>query len=277
MGLTASENVLLPIGLEIDGRRYREVIIDEMSGIDEENAVSAKNKNNGAKAMTAILRRCVQAIPGLLPQKRNPDSLVDAKYIRQMYIADRDFLFLSIRVLGMDDTFKMEPQCPRENCKDSFEHEMELSDIDVLDWPEEQAAELHVELPRGIPDKEGNWHKKVTWRFPTGIDQERLAAIPRNQITTSTIASCISAVEGLDRRPDTEVVRRMRTRDRMHLMNQVNGLMPGADLRVDMMCPSCDHQWEDTIDLSRFFSVALAEDQKTMPDGRKKRMPNKSD
>ena len=41
------ERVLLPIGVEVDGVRYREVIIDEMTGFDEENLSSKKVKNNG--------------------------------------------------------------------------------------------------------------------------------------------------------------------------------------------------------------------------------------
>ena len=48
--ITDTGKVLLPIGLEIDGVRYREVVIDEMTGIDEENLTSRKVRNNDAKA-----------------------------------------------------------------------------------------------------------------------------------------------------------------------------------------------------------------------------------
>ena len=32
--ITDNDSVVLPIGLEIDGIRYRKVVIDEMTGVD---------------------------------------------------------------------------------------------------------------------------------------------------------------------------------------------------------------------------------------------------
>ena len=55
-----SETVTLPIGLDIDGTRYRTVHIDEMTGYDDEALSDKKHRNNGAKAITTLLRRCIQ-------------------------------------------------------------------------------------------------------------------------------------------------------------------------------------------------------------------------
>ena len=64
--ITDNNKVILPIGVEVDGVRYLEVTIDEMTGIDEENLSSRKVRNNGAKAITLLLRRCIQSITGVL-------------------------------------------------------------------------------------------------------------------------------------------------------------------------------------------------------------------
>ena len=113
MSIKASDTVRLPIGLRYNGVVYRDVVIDEMTGVDEENMSSPKIKNNGARALTILLQRCVQEIPGLVERKRRTQDLIDAKYFMDMYTPDRDYLFMAIRALGLDDNFTQVMTCPK--------------------------------------------------------------------------------------------------------------------------------------------------------------------
>ena len=260
-----SEVVRLPIGLTIDGTMYRTFHIDEMSGYDDEALANKKHRNNGAKSMTALLRRCIQKIDGLMEKKKNRYGLVAEQYVRKMFTPDRDFLFVAIRALGMEPTFDIGIVCPK--CADDYDHVVVLNELDVLDWDEER-PELHITLPKGF-EKNGKFFDKVTWRFGTGAQQERIVGLPKSKITTSTIANCVVAVEGLDRRPDSEMCRRLRTRDRMYLLNQVREMTPGVDLRVDCFCESCENEWVGEVDPSRFFNMGEATTVKPTKRGRR--------
>jgi hypothetical protein len=258
MGFQPSEVVTLPIGIEDQsGRRFREVIIDEMTGVDEENIASKKIRNNGAKAVTVLLQRCIQAIPGLVEKKKRSTDLIDIRIIQSLFTADRDFLFFCIRALSMDDTFTTKIACPK--CGEVEEHSYNVADLDVLDLPEEDSPTLEVELPRGFEDEEGNMHTKVTWAYPTGKQQEALAGMTAAKMGTAMLSMCIQSVEGLAVRPDSEMVRRLRTRDRMALMAAVHDNTPGVDLRQDYDCAECDHAWEGAIDIQSFFNLAGGE------------------
>ena len=127
--ITDNNKVILPIGVEVDGVRYREVTIDEMTGIDEENLSSRKVRNNGAKAITLLLRRCIQSITGVLEQKRDPLALIDERIVRNMYVADRDFLVLCIRTISGNPEIMMTPECP--SCGTECENLVDVRELDV--------------------------------------------------------------------------------------------------------------------------------------------------
>ncbi len=265
MAFQPSEHVVLPIGLDIEGVRYREVIIDEMTGYDDEALANKKHRNNGAKAMSDLLRRCIQAIPGLVPQKKKRYSKIDRKYVLSMYAADRDFLFLSIRALGMEPSFDLPISCPR--CGEEHEHEIVIAEMDVLEMEPGTEAALQVTLPKGF-ESDGKFLPVVTWKFPNGNQQERIASMPRNKVATATITSCIHEVEGLGRRPDTEMVRRLRTRDRMFLMQCVREYTPGVDLRIECFCSECQHEWVGEVDPSHFFNMGNVQTPKASKNGK---------
>ena len=57
--------VILPVGIEKDGTRHREVHIERMTGIDDHNLASSDARKNGAIGTTKVICRCVQEVPGL--------------------------------------------------------------------------------------------------------------------------------------------------------------------------------------------------------------------
>lgn len=260
-----SDQIKLPVGLEIDGIRYRDVVIDERCGVDDENAASRKIKNNGAKAMTVVLRRIIQGIPGLVEQKKDPYSLIEARYVREMFAVDRDSVFIGAMLLGADAEFTQESRCP--SCNAINEDVVDPHELDVYEWPEDQPAELNMVLPVGVRDGSGALHREFVWRFPTGLDQEKLAAVPRNTFATTLIATCCKKLGSLDRRPDTEAIRRMKSRDRAFLLNTVRHQMPGIDLRLDCACEACGQEWDGDVDLTRLFSMESAGTKRTTPGG----------
>lgn len=253
MPFIPSSVVSLPIGFEKDGTRYREVHIDEMRGVDEDNLTDKKIRNNGAKSITRILQRCIQAIPGVYEQKSNPDELVPTNIVNAMKTPDRDFLFLAILALGSEQEFDATMKCPA--CRDGVdEHHLSFKDLDVYEWEDSVPLEIPISLDMGFM-YEGKEYKDIVWRFPDGAFQEKLASLPESKIGSAALSGCCYIPE-LKINPDTHMCKRLPTRQRQALMEEVGEQTPGVDLRRDCICDSCSHEWVGDIDLGNFFGKA---------------------
>lgn len=249
-----SDRVTLPIGLEIDGVRYREVVIDEMTGVDEENLTSRKVRNNGAKAITLLLRRCIQSIEGVLDRKSNPLSMIDEKYVRNMYVADRDYLVFCIRALSGNNEVLTTAECP--NCSAEDSHLIDITTLDVYEWDENAPVSINIELLRGFYDpKSQQYHKSITWSFPKGVAQEKIASLPEHQLGTGLIASGITSVEGLEYIPSADAVRRLSVRDRNVFAQAIVENAVGVDTKLEVSCHSCGEEYPMEVNTVGFSNM----------------------
>lgn len=248
------DTVRLPVGIEVDGTRYRNVVIDELSGVDDHNLASKKTGNNGAKGTTIVLCRCVQEVDGLLKAKQNPEKLFDRSFARKMTVIDRDFLLAKIYQLGGENEVVMAGECPR--CQKAWEEDALLSDLEVIEWPEDEPLELEFELPAGYTHIEKNGertlHKKGVIRFATGSDQEQVAELSNPaQAFDAMFAACIKKLGDLES-IDQEVVKRFKSRDRRYLMQFLQLNLPGLRQWKIVKC-SCGREFDITTDLTAFF------------------------
>lgn len=260
-----SDRVTLPIGIEKDGKRYREVIIDEMTGIDEENLASKKVRNNGAKAITLLLRRCIQEIPNVMPKKKNPMALCDEALIRDMYVADRDYLMLCIRALSGKSETLLEFSC--KECGSPQSEVVSLDKLDVYEW-DDSDPEVRIEMPRGFLDPTDNEYKnKLVWRFITGKAQEGIASLPEGQMGSAMIIAGLRTVEGMEYLPSMEDVRRLSLRDRQAIADAIVNCNVGADPAIDCSCSSCGAAQEVEVNLAGFFSSEASPTEKPSKGG----------
>jgi len=255
-----SEHVRLPIGIEKDGARYRDVVIDELSGVDE--ALLANKKRTGgntAKGLTLVLARAIQEIEGVVPRKRNPDTPIDHMIPRRMYQIDRDFLFSRIQLLSDRDRTQLRAQCPR--CRQVHEEDVYISERPVVEWPEDKPLEFDFELARGYVEtgrkgEEPKLHKKGTMRFPRGADQEAVANLMQEnpgQAMTAILAACIVRLGDLEN-IDQTVTSRLKSRDRKLLFNLIRDKAPGMKMWEIVTCMNCGYdELEAVIDISAFF------------------------
>lgn len=271
--LEINDKIRLPLGIRVDGQVFRDVVIDEMTGFDEELLVNKKHRNNGARAMTQLLRRVILEIPGLA-KKDNPTDLLDEKIIRSMAACDRDFTFLSVRLLSMEPTLGVQFTCP--SCEATVDREIRIEELDVYEWPDGETPLIEVRLPIGIRDADGVVHKDVLLRFATGEDQERLVLMDRSKMMTALLASCIVKIGDGKVTADQEVIRRMKTRDRQFLAAALGEHTPGVDLRVSVDCPDCEHEWEAEIDVTHFFNVGQEAKTDSKPGSRKSKLKKRS-
>jgi len=264
--ITENNKVFLPIGYELDGVRYRTVVIDEMTGIDEENLSSRKVRNNGAKAISLLLRRCIQSIEGVLEQKRDPLSLIEEKFVRNMYVADRDYLILCIRVLSGDSDLDTSIECP--DCEHVSNHVINLKELDVYEWDENEPVELNIELPRGFYDKPSSEYKnRVVWSFPKGYGQERIASRPDNEMGTHLIAIGLKEVDGMESLPMPEDVRRLSVRDRNAFAEAILENAVGVNTKINVNCDSCGLEIASEVNTVGFSNLGQQKTQKDSKSG----------
>lgn len=255
---TTSEYVELPIGIEIEGIRYRRVVIDETTGVDEQLASNKKKTGgNGAKAMSLVLCRSIQEIEGLVERKKNPDSLIDRKYVREMFQPDRDFLFSRIQILVGNDTSALRGRC--KDCGESYEEEIFLSEREVRKWPDKEPCELSFELPKGYLEhksrKDSVLHRNGILRFPRGRDQENLIPLAKDNTAramSAMFAACITKLGELNG-IDQEIAAKLKSSDRRYLFGLIREKMPGLKQWEDVVCPECGRTIEALVDLSGFF------------------------
>lgn len=254
-----SEFVRLPIGIEKGGVRYRDVVIDELSGVDEALIANKKKTgNNSAKGLTLVLARAIQSIEGLVPRKKNPDTLIDHMIPRIMYQADRDFLFSRIQLLSERDETLMRGTCPK--CQTVYEEDVLISERPVKEWPEDKPCELEFELKKGylevVKNKNPIAHKKGVIRFTKGKDQEAVAQFAMDnpgQAMTAILAACITKLGTLDN-IDQTIASRIKSRDRRLLFNLIRDEAPGMKMWEFKTCYECGYdKVEAIVDVSAFF------------------------
>lgn len=246
-----SDRVRLPVGLEVDGVRYRDLIIDEMTGIDDHNLASKKSGNNGAKGITVMISRCVQEVidnPNY-PRKQNSEKLFDRKFARSLTIIDRDFLLAQIYLYSGEEEVIQAGVCPR--CDTPYEEPVQLADLEVVEWPDESPLEIEFELPRGYVHQ-GKTHKQGALRFPTGKEQEKVGDIQNPaQVFDALFAACLVRLGDITSF-DQEMMKRMKSMDRRYLMNYLQTALPGLRQWKTVRC-KCGREFEIHADLTSFF------------------------
>jgi len=248
-----SDQVTLPVGVIKDGQNYRNLVIDEMSGIDDHLVSGKKSGNNGAKALSLVICRSTQEVEGLLPRKQDSEKLFDREFARRMTQPDRDYLITRIFMLSGNNHAIMAGRCPR--CGDVWEESVLLSDLPVVSWPEDKPRELDFELEVGFKEmKNGKavFHKKGKIRFPTGKEQELTGQMDdQASIMDAMIAACVTKVGTLEH-IDQEQAKRLKRRDRELLMSVIQNELPGLKQWKDVRC-NCGNTLQITLDLASFF------------------------
>jgi hypothetical protein len=249
----ASDHVRLPIGYEVDGVRYRDVIIDELTGIDDHLVVSKKVGKNTAKATSLVLCRTIQEIVGAVPMKKNPESLLSNHIVQQMYGPDRDYLLSRVYMLSGRDQIMLAGECPR--CGRIYEEQTRIVDLDVVEWDEDAPCELDFELEVGLLEMKGDqrvYHKNGTLVFPRGKIQELSGEIDNPiEAIDSLMCSCIKQIGTLSS-VSKDQVKRLKSRDRESIMATIQNEFPGLHPWKEVKC-DCGRHYDVRADLSAFF------------------------
>lgn len=246
--------VRLPVGIVKDGQLYREIVVEQMCGIDDHNIAEKNPGDNGSVATSLVLCRCIQEVPGLLPQKKNPEAMFDRQLARAMTNPDRDYALARIYMMSKRNEAVMAGKCDR--CSKVWEEDVLLSNLPVTMWDDDAPREFEVTLETGFRELVGNesvFHKDCVMRFPTGAESELAGKIKSEPAALDAlIASCITKAGSLSQ-VDQEMAKRLTSTDRQEIVLAAQVNLPGLRQWKDVTC-SCGGNVEMKLDLTSFLS-----------------------
>lgn len=258
--LSNGDVVTLPVGIQKPGesQRYREIVIDEMRGVDEELAATKKMRRQPWAYVTTLLRRVVQEIPGLLEDKGNPEKKIAAEYVRDwMSQPDRDALLVAVIVLSGESESDMAVVCPKCGERDDTVP-LRYDKFKVYDWPDTAPLVLSGTLPSGYRDpKTKETYRDFTLTIPNGKVQEMvLASAGGNEAKASSLLLASSLQLDGYGDIDQDIARNFKRRDRAYVADLIANSNPGVDMEVEVECSHCGEETKHPVDLTGFFQGA---------------------
>jgi hypothetical protein len=202
--------VALPGGLLDDaGVVHREVVLRALRGRDEEWIREIAPETPLSRAATEILCR------GL---RRLGPYRVTRQLVRDLPVADRDYLLLKLHELTFGGRLSLVLRCPRPECGGKMDLDLELSA-----FPIESADQA---LPYRFRPVEGG--PEIEFRLPRGADTEEAAD------ADSLLGRCV--LNGVD-------VRSLSEGERRAFGDEIERVSPKLPSELDVVCPECAHEF----------------------------------
>lgn len=251
-GILSFEVPVVDVPLPSNGKVYSELssladkesVAITMMTAAQENILTNKSLAKRGTLMTKLIESCLK------------DKSIDA---RDMLIADRAAIMVSLRITGYGSDYKVKIECPE--CEEKVTQTFDLSKIPVkrlqLEPSEKHANVFEFMLPTS--------KARVKFRFLTGADEEEITVTQARKkklaqdssdadvVTTSLLHSIISINGVTDRSQIAMAIPRMPAFDSRSLRNYIENNEPGMKLKGNMTCPSCDFSGEVDLPLGASF------------------------
>ena len=214
----------LPGGLVLDdGRRLGRAELRPLTGREEE-WVAQHAAMPSARIVTKLLSACLV---------RLDYEPVNAEMIGKLLVGDRDYLILQLRRMTLGDHFAAVFSCPA--CKRAMDVEFLAQDIVIEPRPQNDA----IYTWRGDG---AQW--PISYRLPTGTDQEAVADLSQAEAVEALLARCI--FPGFNTPPPSD-------EERAAVIAEMDRLAPQIDLELELNCPECGHSFTMPFDCTSFF------------------------
>ncbi len=242
------EAIVLPRGVGDAGEGGRPVWIRPWDGRDEMELFSDAGAS-AAVTVTALLSRCVCTDPGGTP--------VDPDFARFLTVGERESLLLQVRRITVGDALPCILTCPE--CEEKMELDLRTGDLLVPPGTsEEQWHTLTVETAEGT--------EQVSFRLPTGADQEAVAAAAGRDPEAAARDLAERCLAGVTSRGDVDGGADSATTSLSptvveQLSHRMAELDPQAEIRIDVECPECGAPSHTLLDT---FAYICAETRRSL-------------
>ncbi len=237
---------ILPGGwADAQGEIHNRVVFSALTGREE--ALLADTQGNGPAKVTAVLSRCLKQIGSIRP--------ISESIARELLIVDRDFLLLKLHEATFGSRVQATLPCPWPDCGEKVDIDFTTEDIPVSPSQEKGPRFTVVLSPEAAFVKNGKAHREVTFRLPTGADQERLSSrLAENeaQALSELLARCIRSI-GPHEMTSAEQIEALSPLARMEIEREMLRIAPKIELNMEVNCPECARLFTVPFDLQDFF------------------------
>ncbi len=221
---------LLPLGyVDCSEHCHREVQVKPITGREQQLLAFLSPRESVAAIVTELLSRCVGRVGEILD--------VDAELVRGLLPGDREFLLLRIYQTTFGDKLQVFLQCPDAECSEITEAPLNLNDITVEANPVEMRTfTMKVNEARA---------ERISFRLPTGADQEALAAtkeLDEAELSQRLLQLCIVDPSKSAEKLSQDV--------REGIEEQMRTLGPGIEVELEAVCPKCSKTFTSQLDVA---------------------------
>lgn len=238
--MTQFADLSLPTGLWVDGTHLRHVRVRGLSA-DEDGFLLEKRNGLGPIArVTSLLARCL-GVPG--------DPRPAQESAAAMTVGDREALLLAVRRATFGEELACALRCPDAGCGAPLEVVLRASDL-MLEPYADAAPRYEAEIA------DGDHRLQVTFRLPTGSDQE--AAAPLAMVDPQAAARSLAERCALDVRDPTGIpVDHLSDVAVIALGEAMASRDPQAEIELDLTCPACGSAFVDVFETGTFLLQEL--------------------
>lgn len=238
---------LLPGGyVDQGGEVQREVELKPLTGREEE-LLAASGQRESASLVTTVLSRCIQRIGTI--------SSVSEALVRDLLVADRQYLLLKLREVTFGEQIRANIFCPWKECGQRVAINFSINDIPIRESEDKgpvYTMTLSPEIAGGLEEEE----RHITFRLPTGADQEILSPLlAENEAVALArlFGCCIQRIGRLTNVGKEAVLSQLSPAARLAIEQHMEKVAPKVELAMDINCHECGRNFTAPFDLHRFF------------------------
>ncbi|MGW2826965.1 T4 family baseplate hub assembly chaperone [Streptomyces sp. NPDC001443] len=226
------------------GRLHREFELATLTGREEELLADARSPRPAA-LVTEVLSRCLARLGDISP--------VPPEVVRQLLVADRQYLLLRLRRATFGDRVGANLICPWPDCGRRVSIQFSVDSV-----PVEEARDRAPTHTTTTSDG-----TEIVFRLPTGADQEELSdhlAVNEAGTLTALLARCVLRIGPQDGPPDHETVAALPAAVRAEIEQAMRERAPSVEQTLEAECAECGRSFLAPFDVHRFFFGELRTD-----------------
>lgn len=260
----------LPCGyLDAEGNLHTEVVLNEITGRDEDMLASKKIPDQ--KKLNQLLISCISRLGSISDKEKI------AAAVPELLIGDRVFLLIAIRRTSLGDDYPYKDICP--NCEKESLMSINLAELEVSPMPEPKKRIFDARLPskaalrvwsdRGdlpAPERTSPTGRTLRFRPVNGHDEEKFGRVSEKEDALSK--SLLARIELLDGAPPTlEDLKNLTLSERHFIRDEIfDRADGGVETTLDVTCPKCEHEYTRELEIGQmgfFFPSAARKNSKT--------------
>src|SRR5271155_56198 len=216
----------LPGGLMLQqDQLLNQASLRPLSGREEEWLANHQSTPSAVR-VSWLLNQCLLSVD---------DYQVNIDLVRQLLVADRQYLMLQLRRLTLGDQVQAVVPCPA--CNEKMDVDFHLNDVPV-DYRPQSVASYTTELSG----------RSIRFRLPTGGDQEATLASGSDDAVDELLRRCVLDDDGSQ----------LSAEEQSAVIAEMERLAPQVELELDLTCPECSHHFLLPFDTTAFFFEEMA-------------------